>query len=124
MESLVISSFIKDYPASVVIVNREMQIIDHSKLWLKELQNITQSPIGLPIDDLINHTSDEFSKCCEECLLGGEITKVIQKLNNPEENTQWLEWTISPWKENPGKINGLIIIKNDITETKKKKSFC
>ncbi len=123
MESLVISSFIKDYPASVVIVNREMQIIDHSKLWLKELQNITQSPIGLPIDDLINHTSDEFSKCCEECLLGGEITKVIQKLNNPEENTQWLEWTISPWKENPGKINGLIIIKNDITETKKKEEL-
>jgi len=123
LESLVISSFIKDYPASVVIVNREMQIIDHSKLWLKELQNITQSPIGHPIDDLINHTSEEFSKCCEECLLGGEITKVIQKLNNPEENTQWLEWTISPWKENPGKIKGLIIIKNDITETKKKEEL-
>ncbi|UCD60258.1 MAG: PAS domain-containing protein [Flavobacteriaceae bacterium] len=123
MESLVISSFIKDYPASVVIVNSEMQIIDHSKLWLKELQNTNQSSIGLPLYELINYTSEEFSKCCEECLQGGEITKVIQKLNNPGVNTQWLEWTISPWKEYPGKNNGLIIVKNDITETKRKEEL-
>lgn len=122
MESLLISSFIKDYPASVVIVNHEMQIIDHSMLWLKELENLG-SPIGLSIYDVIDYTSEDFSKCCEECLLEGEIMKVIQKLNHTEENTQWLEWTISPWKESPGKINGLIIVKNDITETKKKEEL-
>jgi len=122
LESLLISSFIKDYPASVVIVNHEMQIIDHSMLWLKELENLG-SPIGLSIYDVIDYTSEDFSKCCEECLLEGEIMKVIQKLNHTEENTQWLEWTISPWKESPGKINGLIIVKNDITETKKKEEL-
>lgn len=123
LESLVISSFIKDYPASVVIVNREMEIIEHSKLWLKELQNLNLSPIGVSIYDIINYTSKEFSKCCEECLQGGKITKVIQKLNPPEEKTRWLEWTISPWKENHDRINGLIIIKNDITETKRKEEL-
>ena len=123
LESLVISSFIQDYPASVVIVNRKMEIIDHSKLWLKELPNTNQSPIGLHISDLINYTSEKFSKCCKECLLGGEITKVIQKITPPEEKTQWLEWTISPWKENADKISGLIIIKNNITETKRKEEL-
>ncbi len=119
METLLTASFIKDYPASVVIVNPEMQIIDHSKLWLKELENLSGSPIGLPIYDVINYTTGEFSKRCEECLLGGEQVKMFQELNQAEFNTKWLEWTISPWTENPGKINGLIIVKDDITESKK-----
>ncbi|MGB5385290.1 MAG: PAS domain-containing protein, partial [Eudoraea sp.] len=123
METLLTSSFIKDYPASVVIVNHKMQIIDHSKLWLEEYKNLSSSPIGLPIYDVVDYTSEEFSKCCEECLQGGEIAKVIQKLNPPEEKTQWLEWTISPWKENHDKINGLIILKSDITETKRKEEL-
>jgi PAS domain S-box-containing protein len=123
LETLLTSSFIKDYPASVVIVNPEMQIIDHSKLWLKELENLSGSPIGLPIYDVINTTTEEFSKRCEECLAGGEQVKIIQELNQPELKTKWLEWTISPWTENPGKINGLIIVKDDITETKKKEEL-
>ncbi|MEP0133568.1 MAG: PAS domain-containing protein [Eudoraea sp.] len=123
METLLTSSFIKDYPASVVIVNSEMQIIDHSKLWLKELENLNGSPIGLPIYDVINYTSKEFSKRCEECLVGGEQVKFIQELNQPKLNTKWLEWTISPWTENPEKINGLIIVKDDITETKKREEL-
>ncbi len=123
METLLTSSLIKDYPASVVIVNSEMQIIDHSKLWLKELENHSGSPIGLPIYDVINTTTEEFSKGCEECLLGGEQVKLIQELNQPELNTTWLEWTISPWTENPGKTNGLIIVKDDITETKKREEL-
>ena len=100
-----------------------MQIIDHSKLWLKELENLNGSPIGLPIYDVINYTSKEFSKRCEECLVGGEQVKFIQELNQPKLNTKWLEWTISPWTENPGKINGLIIVKDDITETKKREEL-
>jgi PAS domain S-box-containing protein len=123
LETLLTSSFIKDYPASVVIVNPEMQIIDHSKLWLKELENLSGSPIGLPIYDVINTPTEEFSKRCEECLAGGEQVKIIQELNQPELKTKWLEWTISPWTENPGKINGLIIVKDDITETKKKEEL-
>ncbi len=119
METLLTASFIKDYPASVVIVNPEMQIIDHSKLWLKEFENLSGSPIGLTIYDVINYTTEEFSKRCEECLLGGEQVKMFQELNQAEFNTKWLEWTISPWTENPGKINGLIIVKDDITESKK-----
>jgi len=123
LETLLTSSFIKDYPASVVIVNSEMQIIDHSKLWLKELENHSGSPIGLPIYDVIDYTSEEFSIRCEQCLIGGEQVKLIQELNQPELNTTWLEWTISPWTENPGKTNGLIIVKDDITETKKREEL-
>lgn len=123
METLLTSSFIKDYPASVVIVNPQMRIIEHSKLWLKELENRNGSPIGIPFYDIIDYTDEGFSKCCEECLQGGKITKVIQKLNPPEEKTRWLEWTISPWKENHIEVNGLIIIKNDITETKRKEEL-
>ena len=123
METLLTSSFIKDYPASVVVVNPEMQIIDHSKLWLNELENLSGSPIGLPIYDVINFTTEEFTKHCEECLLGGEQVKIIQELNQSDLKTIWLEWTISPWTENPGKINGLIIVKDDITETKKREEL-
>lgn len=119
METLLTSSFIKDYPASVVIVNPEMRIIEHSNLWLKELENKNGSPIGLPLYNVINNTNKEFTKCCNECLTTGEHVKFIQEFKRPELNKKWWEWTISPWSDKPGKINGLIIIKDDITETKK-----
>lgn len=100
-----------------------MRIIEHSKLWLKELEYGNDSPIGLPFYDIIHYTDEEFSKRCEDCLLAGKQVKYIQEFNQPQLSTKWWEWTISPWTDKPGKINGLIIIKEDITETKKKEEL-
>ena len=118
LETLLSTSFIKDYPASVVIVAPNMQIIDHSDIWLEDCAYNGQSIVGLHISKIVANASEEFKIQCEKCLKSGEKAIIPQKISKPGSQTQWLDWTISPWIKTPGKVDGLIIVKDDVTEIK------
>lgn len=123
LDTLLNTSFIKDYPASVVIVAPNMQIIDHSDIWLEDCSYNGQSIVGLHISKIVAYASEEFKIQCEKCLKNGEKAIIPQKIRKPGSQTQWLDWTISPWINHPGKVDGLIIVKDDVTQIKKREEL-
>lgn len=119
METLSIHSFIEDSPASIAILDTDMRFIAHSKSWLEEFGSSSSDMVGKSYYDIIPDTSQELKGIHRECLKGKPNSNEGHKLIHSNGSIQWLKWKMNPWREEDGAIGGLIIVQEDVTETKR-----
>ncbi|SIS40079.1 PAS domain S-box-containing protein [Zobellia uliginosa] len=124
MQTLSITSLIKDSPSAVAILNTELRFVAYSRVWLDDFCKGQSSLTGKNYLDVLPRTPEALRSILKECLANG--TKNIcegRKFIYPDGTLQWLKWKINAWTDDSGEIGGLIILLEDVTDTKRREEI-
>ncbi len=109
------------YP--MAIVDHEMRFLNHSKLWLEELDINEPDIIGKSFYDIFPDTPQEIKKIHGECLKQTIKKHKIQKIVTSEGRLKYIDWQVKGWKEEERGLSGLLIVAEDITIAKRKEEL-
>lgn len=111
--------FVEYLPAAVAMVDREMRYLTWSKRWLKQWQ-LSSEIVGISHYQIFANLPPSWQDRAEKCLTGAltqfQSEDLITLPNNSEE---WVKWDIQPWLTDAGKIGGLMLFAEVISDRKK-----
>lgn len=123
METLSINYLIKDSPAPVAILDKELRFIMHSDIWAKEFGGDNTEIIGKSYYNILTNTPDEIKNLHAECLKGISNSNKGKKFTHTDGTVQWIKWKMNAWKDENKQIGGIIIVQEDITEEKRREKL-
>jgi PAS domain S-box-containing protein len=116
-EKLRLATFVEHAPAAVAMLDSEMRYIAVSRRWLEEFRIQGLNVLGKSHYDIFPNVSDSWREVHAKAL-AGEVMMKEQDVWRPEgwEHDQYLRWEARPWFQYDGKIGGLMMFTQDITE--------
>ncbi|MBU2948531.1 PAS domain-containing sensor histidine kinase [Zobellia uliginosa] len=124
MQTLSITSLIKDSPSAVAILDKQLCFSGYSKVWLDEFCPGYESIRGKNYFDVLPETPSKLKAILEECLnKGKESLSNSEKFIYPNGKVQWLKWKINAWTNADEKIGGLIVLLEDVTERSRREEL-
>ena len=114
--------FIQDAPVAVAMLDRQMNYIACSRLWLsnwwkKKTKMTTESIVGQNHYQLFPDVTEYWKKVHNRALKGAYEANEEDYFITEEGKAEWLRWEVRPWRSED-KIEGLIIYTEFITERK------
>ncbi|OWW26541.1 hypothetical protein B4Q04_02330 [Zobellia sp. OII3] len=120
MQTLSITSLIKDSPSAVAILDTQLRFAGNSRVWLNDFCPDHESILGKNYFDVIPHTPEKLKSILCECLENGSRNlSEGEKFIFPSGKIQWLKWKINAWTNSDEEIGGLIVLLEDVTKTKR-----
>ncbi|MFO1499224.1 MAG: PAS domain S-box protein [Verrucomicrobiota bacterium] len=111
--------FINHAPAALAMFSHEMCYLAVSRRWLLDFRLEGQDIIGRSHYDVFPEMPDRM-KDAHRRGLRGEIVRADEDcLLRADGTAQWLCWEVQPWHISDGRIGGIIIHSEDITERKR-----
>ena len=107
---------IKQLPKATAFLNKKLEVVYASDLWIKDFEFTNGKVIGAKISTLLKHISKDLQKDFQDCLKGNNgsgIKEGYSETGNPE---KWTEWMNIPWYDEKENIIGIIVQTEDITE--------
>jgi len=108
--------FIEHSPASLAMFDTDMNYIATSNKFL-ENNGITSSLIGKCHYDVFPFIGQEWKDVHQRCLAGA-TEKKDEEMFIWDGKIEWIKWEVHPWKRANGKIGGIILFDEIITERK------
>lgn len=110
-----LKEFIYSSPAAIAMFDREVRYIAASEAWYRDY-NIEQEIIGLSHYEVFPEIGDEWKRFHQRAIAGEELKKDEDQFERMDGTVQWMKWAIRPWYELSGKVGGLIMLTEDVTE--------
>ena len=110
--------FVEYAPAAMAMFDREMKYVSVSKQWMKEY-DLADDVIGKKhyqlFPNILQRWKDVHSRA-----MNGAVEKSDDDFYIKDDGTPvWLKWEVYPWYNATGKIGGIVIFTENITERKK-----
>lgn len=116
----IFETFINNTPASVAMLDHDMNYISVSNRWCEEFSLNKKDVLGKSYYNFFN-VSDERKEIHAECLKGkAYINKNLIFKDNDGISDLNYSWEIHPWHLNDHKIGGLVMFAQNITDTFKR----
>jgi hypothetical protein len=110
--------FIEHAPAALAMFDREMHYLSVSRRWLSDYHLGDRDLLGVSHYEVF----PEIPKVWKEAYLRGLTGEVLQaeaeRFERTDGSLQWVRWEIRPWYNAAGKVGGIMIFSEDITERK------
>lgn len=108
-------SFVRDAPAAIAMLDRQMNYLAVSERWIADYGQGHRQLEGLNLYQIHPDLPEKWVEIHRKGLQGE-----IQACENDEWTradglTIYLRWSVSPWRDERGKIGGLMILTQDIT---------
>ncbi|SFW24961.1 PAS domain-containing hybrid sensor histidine kinase/response regulator [Chitinophaga sancti] len=116
-QKLRLSTFVEHAPAAVAMFDEEMRYIAVSRRWLEEFQIRGRNVLGVSHYDVFPNISAEWKKIHERAM-AGEVLTENNDVWRPDgwDHDQYLRWEVRPWFRYDGKIGGIMMFTQDITQ--------
>ncbi|WGQ07493.1 PAS domain S-box protein [Pedobacter gandavensis] len=113
-----LSAFVTHAPAAVAMLDSKLCYIAASNRWLEEYQLQGTDLYGQSHYRVLPGMSQHWKDIHQRCLQGEVIKKEVD-IWRPEgwDHDQYLRWELRPWYQFDGKIGGIMIFSQDITES-------
>jgi PAS domain S-box-containing protein len=112
----VVAQIIQTAPLSLLMTDRDMQVVSASPRWMESRQMIGQEVIGRSLYDLYPTTYEKWRPVYDRCLAGESVSADRVEFARPDGSTIWLQVEMTPWRGGAGEIGGLIITSHDVTD--------
>jgi PAS domain S-box-containing protein len=116
MSEVRLRQFIKQVPAAVAMFDTQMRYLAVSDRWLKDCEVEASNVIGRFHYDVVPQIPSRW-KASHRRVLGG-ATEMCERDVFVRSNgqTEWLQWQLQPWHESDGRIGGLIMFTQFISD--------
>ena len=108
-------SFVRDAPAAIAMFDREMNYLAASQRWIADFGRGNRRLEGLNHYQVHPDLPETWKEVHRRGLLGEPQGCENDQWTRPDGTTMWLRWNLSPWRDDQGRIGGIILLSEDIT---------
>jgi signal transduction histidine kinase/CheY-like chemotaxis protein len=110
-----LAAVIRGLPVSVVMVDRDLNVIAASEVWSKNMRLDLDASRGRSICELAPDVYVAGNPLYDLCLEGAEFNNLRVPIPRPDGGVRWLQTDITPWADSAGRIMGLTISSEDVS---------
>jgi PAS domain S-box-containing protein len=108
--------FIEHAPAAIAMFDTEMRYLAVSNRFLTDYGITDGQVIGKSHYDLFPEIDERWRDVHRRCLAGATERCAEDPFPRADGRTDWISWEILPWHEQKGKIGGIILLSENVTE--------
>jgi PAS domain S-box-containing protein len=109
--------FIEHAPAALVMLDREMRYLAVSRRWIKDF-HLPDNIVGRMHYEVFPEIPTAWRESHQRCLTGAIEGFPADRLVRSDGSSFWLKREVRPWRDNQGRIGGLVIAWEDVTATR------
>lgn len=110
--------FIEHAPAPLAMFDREMRYLCASRRWMLEYLREQRDLIGAYHYDIFPEIPERWREAHRRGLAGEVLRSDEDRFVRSDGSVQWVRWEIHPWRDSAGKVGGIVIFSENITEPK------
>lgn len=114
----VLRLFVEHSPAAIAMMDREMRYIVASRRYIQDYELGDQDLTGRSHYEVFPDIPDRWKKIHQRCLNGAIERAEEDPFLRATGEVDWIHWEIHPWYEEAGKVGGIILFSEVITERK------
>ena len=104
--------------------DKELNFLAYSEEWIKEFNIKKQDLRGKSCFDILPHLPDSLKNKLIDCLRDGAAHfNAGEQFQKADKSYYWLKWKINPLKNEDDEIDGLMILIEDITDSKREEEM-
>ena len=115
----ILQSFIEHIPFAVAMFDCDMRYLAVSKRWMTDFRLGARSFLGKSHYTVFPEISDAWKSVHRRCLAGAMERNDGEAFPRADGSIDWVRWEVIPWHLADGRIGGVIIFSEDITERKR-----
>lgn len=109
---------IQHTPAAVAMFDTEMRYIEVSRRWLEDYKLGNRNLIGLSHYEVFPEVTEYWKDLHRRCLAGETFQCDEEPFPRADGRVDWVRWELCPWYGIEGRIGGVILFSEVITERK------
>lgn len=109
--------FIENAPTGIAMLDNRMRYLYASQRWLKDRRLTNVDIVGRSFYDCSPET-DYMKIVFERCLKGQGSAQEEEKIVQSDGSVRWVRWETRPWMDDDGKVGGIVVFSEDITDRK------
>jgi PAS domain S-box-containing protein len=110
--------FVEQAPVCIAMLDLDMRYIAVSRRWIADFGKGYSELAGLSHYQLHPDLPERWKQIHRECLAGAVRESSEDRWSQAGGGERWLRWAVHPWVDAQGKIGGILIFAEDITEQK------
>jgi len=118
MEKRRLQIFIEHAPAALAMFDREMRYLSVSHRWRSDYGLGQRKLIGVSHYDVFPEIPRKWREAQRRGLDGEVLRAEADRFERANGSVQWIHWEIHPWTDTAGKVGGIVIFSEDITDRK------
>jgi len=108
--------FVEHAPAALAMLDRNMCYIQASRRWLADYGLGDRDLRGVSHYEVFPETPERWKEAHRRALQGEILNQKSDRFERTNGVVHWVRWEVRPWYEKDGKIGGILIFTEDITE--------
>jgi len=106
-------------PVAVALLDCQMNYVAGTNHWKHLFGLEDESLLGRSLHELLPEVAGRWKEVHQKALHGETILIEEDCIQRSEGKTRWLRWEVQPWFDSSGEIRGILLVTEDITESKK-----
>ena len=111
--------FVEHAPAALAMFDGEMRYLFASQRWIADFKLGGRDLRGVSHYDIFPEMPESWKEAHRRGLAGEVLSSDADRFARIDGSEQWIRWEIRPWRNAEGKVGGIVIFSEEITERKK-----
>lgn len=111
--------FVEHAPAALAMFDDQMRYLHASRRWKANYGLGDRDLSGVSHYDVFPEIPERWKEAHRRGLAGEIMSGEADLFERADGSKQWVRWEVRPWRDAKGKVGGIVIFSEDVTERKK-----